>query len=171
MNHSETVSRKLEFVARIFFIVAAIALSALFLLMFGDVVGRFAFNAPFGETAEIGEYLLVAVAFLALGFAQFRGMHVRMEAAVSHFSARAQIIVYVIVRLLAIGYFAIMTMQIGKRAYMDWAQEILLSLTTLRLPTWWLSFIAFLGCAVLTISLLTQVVSDIIRLMRSQQKD
>ena len=66
MKSLETVLQRTDSVARIFFLAGALALGALFLYTFGDIAGRFLFNSPLWGTLELSEYLLVAIAFLAL---------------------------------------------------------------------------------------------------------
>ena len=165
MNLLETVSRKVEFVARAFFIIGAIALCALFLLMFGDIVGRL-FNAPIEMTVEVSEYLLVALVFLSLGFAQFKGAYVRVEILVERFPWKLRTIVNILVLSLAAVFLALMTIRIGERAYLDWVAKSVLSLSTIHLPIWWTSFLGAVGCAMLVISLVLQVVNDISKLIK-----
>ena len=52
-----------------------------------------------------------------------------------------------------------------ERAYVDWVNKILLSRTTVRLPVWWPSFVAAVGCALLVVSLGVQVLRNIVKLM------
>lgn len=164
MRRLETILRRTDFAVMIFFVVGAISLWALFLITFGDIAARFLFGSTLWGTIELSEYLLVAIAFLALAFAQLTGTHVRVEAMSSRFPARVQTIVNVLVLLVAMGFFIIMTMQIGQRAYICWSEGILLSLTTVKLPIWWPSFIGAVGCALLVIALLTQLIRNIIGL-------
>jgi len=134
--------------------------------MFGDVVGRL-FYHPIVMTAEVSEYLLVALVFLSLGFAQFKGAHVRAEILVERFPWKWRTILNILALSLATVFFAVMTVQIGERAYLDWVAKSVLSLTTVRLPIWWTSFLGSIGCAMLVISLLVQVVNDIFKLIKS----
>lgn len=165
MKHLETISRKVEFAARVLFIIGAIALCALFLLMFGDIVGRL-FNAPIKGTVEVGEYLLVALVFLSLAFAQLKGAHVRAEILVERFPWKLRTIVNILVLSLATVFFAVMARQIAGRAYLDWVAKSVLSLTEVHLPIWWTSFLGAVGCAMLVISLVLQVVNDISKLIK-----
>ena len=169
IKHLEKILRIIEFITGIMYVFGAIAICALFLLMFGDVSGRFLFNAPITGTTEVSEYLLVAIAFLSLGYAQLKGTHISMETLVSRFPEKLRITLNIFLLLLAICFFAIMTIQIGERAYLDWVEKILLSRTTVRLPMWWRSFVAAVGCALLVISLSLQLIRDIVKLASSFQ--
>jgi TRAP-type C4-dicarboxylate transport system permease small subunit len=137
--------------------------------MFGDVSGRFLFNSPIRGTTEISEYLLVAIAFLSLGYAQLKGTHVTVETLVILLPKRVRTILNIIFSLVAMTFFVVMTLQIAERAYLDWVNKILLSRTTVRLPVWWPSFLAALGCALLVISLGVQVVRHVLALMPREQ--
>ena len=165
LNRLEKILRMIEFITGIMYILAAISICVLFLLMFGDVSGRFLFNSPIRGTTEVSEYLLVAIAFLSLGYAQLKERHITVETLTVYFPERLRIVLNIFFSLVAICFFTIMTLEIAERAYLDWANKILLSRTTVRLPVWWPSFLAALGCALLVISLGVQVVRHIVRLL------
>ena len=169
MKHLEKIIRITEFVTGIMYVFGAISICALFVLMFGDVSGRFLFNAPINGTTEVSQYLLVAIAFLSLGYAQLKGAHVRVDTLVSRFPEKLQTCLNIIVLLLAILFFVIMTRQIGLRAYHDWSEKILLPVTTLRLPMWWGSLVAAIGSALLVVSLLIQLARNIVKLVSSSK--
>jgi TRAP-type C4-dicarboxylate transport system permease small subunit len=147
------------------YLIGAVAICGLFLLMFGDVSGRFLFNSPIKGTAEVSEYLLVAIAFLSLGYAQLKGIHISVETLVVHFPKKMRTVLNIFFLLVAMTFFIVMTLQIAERAYLDWANKILLSRTTVRLPVWWPSFVAALGCALLVISLGVQIVRQVLTLV------
>ena len=169
MRRLEKILRITEFITGSMYILGAISICVLFLLMFGDVSGRFLFNSPIRGTTEISEYLLVAIAFLSLGYAQLKGTHITVETLIVYLPERLRIVLDIFFSLVAIIFFTIMTLEIAERAYLDWANKILLSRTTVRLPVWWPSFLAALGCALLVISLGVQVVRHVLKLLSSDQ--
>lgn len=59
--------------------VACVALGALVVLITLQVVRRRVFDAPIVYTDEVSGYLLVAVTFLALGYALQHGDHIQVE--------------------------------------------------------------------------------------------
>lgn len=148
----------------VLYVAGAVAVCALFLLMFGDVSGRFLFNSPIRGTAEVSEYLMVAIAFLSLGYAQLKGTHISMEALVVLLPGKLKACVDLFLLLLCMGFFLIMTIQISERTYLDWKDNILLSATAVRLPVWWLSFIGAAGCALLVLSFVVQFIRKITHL-------
>ncbi len=169
MRNLEKILRIIESISGIMYLLGAISICALFLLMFGDVSGRFLFNSPIRGTTEISEYLLVAIAFLSLGYAQLKGIHIRVETFLILIPKKLRTVLNIFFSLVALTFFVVMTLQIADRAYLDWANKILLSRTTVRLPVWWPSFIAALGCTLLVISLGVQIVRQILTLIPREQ--
>lgn len=161
--------KRTEFVCKIFYIFAGVALLVLFLLMFIDVSLRFLFNSPIVGTSEVSEYILVSIAFLGLGYAQFTKQHIFVEILTSRFPKKVRAVLNIILMLLATGFFIIMTMETGNRAYKDLIGKVLLPNTTVKLPVWWISAIAALGCALLAITLLVGIVDTAIKLKKSEK--
>lgn len=164
MSRLEKFLHIIERINRTFYFCGAISICVLFLLMFGDVSGRFLFNSPIRGTAEVSEYLLVAIAFLSLGYAQLKGMHISVETLVNHLPEKWRNFLDIALSLLAMGFFSVMCIQTAERAYLDWQEGILLSATTVRLPVWWPSFVAAVGCLLLVVSLGVQVVRSAVKL-------
>jgi TRAP-type C4-dicarboxylate transport system permease small subunit len=73
--------------------------------------------------------------------------------------------VEVFTTLVVIAFFGMMTIQMGKRAYFDWSDKVLLSNSTVPLPTWWVSAIATVGAGVLVLCLLAQLIGMVTRLI------
>lgn len=163
MGSMEKLLRIIEYLTKAMYIFAAVAICALFVLMFCDVSGRFLFNSPITGTAEVSQYLLVVIAFLPLAYAQFKGAHIKIETIVSHFPEKLRIGLNILTLFMAISFFIIMTAQIGERAYLDWVDKLLLPRTTVRLPMWWPSAAATIGCALLVVALLVQFIRSIVR--------
>ncbi len=157
-----------EFGARILFMTAPVCLCALFVLMFSDVSGRFLFNSPIVGTQEIADYLLIAVAFLGLGYGQLRGQHISVDILTMHFPKKLRAVLNIILQLLAVAFFVIMTLQTGQRAYKDWLEKVLLPDTTVKLPIFGMSLLASIGCALLAIVMLVGIIERIIKLMQSE---
>ena len=169
MRRLEKILLIIESISRIFYFCGAISICVLFLLMFGDVSSRFLFNSPIRGTAEVSKYLLVAIAFLSLGYAQLKGTHISVETLVSHLTAKLRSILDIIFSLLAMGFFSVMCIQTADRAYLDWQEGILLSATSVRLPVWWPSFVAAVGCLLLVVSLGVQIVRSAVKLRTGRE--
>lgn len=167
MGWLEKLLRIIEYLTKAMYVFAALAICALFLLMFCDVSGRFLFNSPITGTAEVSQYLLVVIAFLPLGYAQFKGAHIKIDTIISHFPEKLRISLNILTFFMAISFFVVMATQIGERAYLDWADKLLLPRTTVRLPMWWPSAAAMVGCVLLVIALLVQFVRSIVQLQNT----
>ena len=171
MKLLRAIIRTTESLAAIAFGVGAICILILFLLMFGDIAGRFLFNKPIQGTAEISEYLLVSIAFLSLGYGQLKGVHISMEAVFVIFPKKVRMVLTIFVSIVVICFFSIMCVQIGERAHLDWVNKVLLPSTSVRLPVWYTSFIAATGCGVLVISLLVQLMKNVADMVGLGQED
>lgn len=143
------------------FIIGAVTLCALFALMFLDVAFRTLFSMPITGTVEISEYLLIGVAFLPLGYAQMTGTHTRVTTFIQFLPKKLQKGLEAASCIVSMIFFTVMTWQVAKRAYADWAQDVLLSNTIITLPVWWKSGIAAFGLLCVTLALLVQVLSNI----------
>ena len=160
----------IESASKIFYIFAAICLCALFVLMISDVFGRFVFNSPINGAAEVGTYMIIALAFFGLGYAQFTGRHVRISLLTMHLPEKVRNVLSIVLLLLSAAFFAMMTWKTGTVAYRDWVANVIFPRTTVPLPIWWISFFASVGCALLVISLLVQVTQKICGLEKTVPK-
>jgi TRAP-type C4-dicarboxylate transport system permease small subunit len=135
-------------------------------------MGRYLFDFAIQGAGEVSEYLLVFIAFLGLGYAQLTGTHVRVEILLSRLSPRLQKTVNIIVLLLVVAFFIVMTWQIGKETNRVWQSKLSHWGTTWTLPSWPVSFVAFVGCILLIISFFIQLVHNILDFDNRQgQKD
>lgn len=151
----------IKYINKIFYLLSGLSIYFIFLLMTSDVLGRYLFNSPIKGSSEIIPLFIVALAFLGLGHAQFLGRHVSINLLTIHLPKYVRKTLNIILLLLAGGFFIIMTIQIGRTAYHDFVNKIILTQSYTKLPIWWISFIAALGCALLVSSLLVQVVNKI----------
>lgn len=162
MNILERIEYSVAGIAWVFLIVTIIALLGLFLLTLLDilaVVTGFAFQGG----VEFGEYLLVAVIFLGLGYAQTRGTHIKIELLTSRLPSALRIYLNAFNLFVTAVFFTLMAFQIWQEAYKAWSEGIYHpGWAALAIPTWPPIFVAFLGCVVLVLSLLTQFLRHIV---------
>jgi TRAP-type C4-dicarboxylate transport system permease small subunit len=161
MKKLSQMLNRTEWVVRVFSTVGTIAIGCITSLIFIDVMARNVFDFAFQGAGEISEYLLVLIAFFGLGYAQLTGTHVRIEVLFSRLPPRLKRIMNIFIMLLLIAFFIIMTWQIGKEAYRAWAENISHWGTTWLLPTWPAHAVAFVGCVLLLISFLIQLLRGI----------
>ena len=162
----EQIRRWAEKLAWIFFIGTVVAIFGLFILIFMDMALRTALGFSIEGAIEVSEYILIAIGFLGLGYAQLKGGHVSVDIIVFNLSPKTQKIINSLILLALILFFVIMGYQIGQEAYNSWITKEYRSGTTLLIPTWPPKFIAFLGTYVLVLSFLVQlsrVITDLIK--------
>ena len=164
MGRLERVLQKADFVSKILYFIAAGALVVLSLTIFSDVMGRFLFNAPITGTDIFSNYLMVCVGFLPLGYGLLRGTHVRMEYFGDLLYKGKKPYVELFVTVVVTVFFAMMTVQIGKRGYADYVGQILKANTNVPWPVWYQSAIGTIGCAMLVIALVMQFIVTIMKI-------
>src|SRR4030067_494520 len=87
---------------------AVFATVGLFLFILLDILSRI-FLFPLPGTAEITELLLGASAFLALGYTQQAGMHVRVMVIISRLRPKSQAIIDTCVEVISVALFILIT--------------------------------------------------------------
>jgi TRAP-type C4-dicarboxylate transport system permease small subunit len=167
MKGFKKVYQVVETVSRVFYYIGAVALCLLFLGIFADLAYRFLFSTTIDGVIEVCEILMVTIAFMALGYGQLIGAHVKMEYFGELLYKRHKPYIDVVTTLIVIAFFGVMTVQVGKRAYLDWAGKVLLTNTTVPLPVWWHSAIGAAGTGMLVICLLVQLIGLIIGIVGS----
>ncbi|EKE45658.1 tripartite ATP-independent periplasmic transporter DctQ [Oceaniovalibus guishaninsula JLT2003] len=103
--------------------VAAIALFAMMVLTFVDVIGRYAFNAPVFGVAEMIQFLLAISIFAAMSLASANRGHITvdvLEPALDRVARRPR---RLFVRALSILTFALIAAQLGELAYEAWRTD------------------------------------------------
>jgi len=165
MKQLEKILNGTEVISRIFFYIGAVALVIMFILVFLDVTLRLLINHPVNGTDVYASYLMVAVGFLALGYGELNGAHVKMEYFGEKFFGAFRKYLQLIVLLIVIAFFVIMTMQIGARANSDRIAKILISNSNLPLPVWWQSAIATAGSGMLVLALIVEFIRKLLAIV------
>jgi len=158
MNAIGRVVQVIKFVNKIFYVLAGISLLALFVLMTSDVLGRFLFNHPIVGSSEVALYLIVALAFLGLPYAQSTKSNVTVDILTVHFPDRIRNNLITIGLILSLAFFLLMTWEIAVVGYKDFVNKVVMSRTVVLLPIWVISFLASVGCALLVITLVMQII-------------
>ena len=171
MKILKIILNKVEFIASIFNNIAAIALFLLFLIMNYDLFARFLFNSPMKGAAEIGTYLIVALAFFGLGHSFNTGRQVKIELVTMYLPNKLVKVLDIFFSVIAAAFFLLMTWKIASVAHNDFVRKILFPRSSVPLPIWWISFLASLGTAMLVVSLMLHVVRQIIGLGSSAEKN
>ncbi len=143
---------------------SVIALSVLFILMISDVAVRTVSTVSLKGTAEISAVLLIAVAFLALGYGQIKGVHVSVETFANYLPKNIRIIIRIILYIAAAAFFTIMAIQVADRGYTDYVDKVFMAMTNIAIPVYIQNLIAFIGVVLLVLSFIIQILRDILSL-------
>jgi len=168
MKYLDWIQKGVAFIAWVFLIVEILALIGLFLLTVLDILA-IGTGFSFQGGVEFGEYLLVAIIFLGLGYAQLKKSHFRVEVLISRLHPKLRTFVEVFILTLTFFFFTLMATQIGREAYKAWDEKIYhTGWAASGIPTWPPILVAFLGCIVLVLSLLTQLIRNAIDLINRE---
>jgi TRAP-type C4-dicarboxylate transport system permease small subunit len=165
MKRLADILNVIEFLSKVFFYIAAVSLVVIFLLIFLDVALRFTINLPVEGADIYASYLMVAVGFMALGYGELTGAHVKMEYFGNKLFGKSKKYLELLVLLIVIGFFVVMTLQIGKRAEADLVAKILTPNSTITLQVWWLSGIAGAGSGMLVVALIVEFIRKTLKII------
>jgi len=137
-------------------ILAEIALVALMLLVFHEVIVRYILVRPTIFSVEISEYLLVFITFMCSGWVLREDRHVRMVSLVSILPRRAQIVLDIAVSVLATVFCGVVTWKGAQTAIMAYVGDYHSS-SLVNFPLWIsYSFIPF-GALILGLQLFVRI--------------
>lgn len=125
--------------------VAVVAITALGVFVILDILSRLLLFPLRGTMELCGLFLAIGV-FLAFGYAQRAGMHVRVTTLISRLPLRWQAILDIFVDLLIMALFALVLWKIGEVGYHYWQSQTWYH-ATLPLPMWIENFVAAVGFA------------------------
>lgn len=97
--------------------IAVAAIAVIFGLVVVDVIGRYAFNHPVKGSNDLGELMLVIVAFAPMAYTQVAKEHVQVGLLFDRFSPRAQAISNTFGFLCGTAMYALIAWNLGKRAW------------------------------------------------------
>ena len=140
-----------------------IMLSAMVIMVFGNVVLRYAFNSGLTISEELSRWLFVWVTFLGAIVAMKEGAHLGSDTLVSRLSLAKQKVCYVIGHLLMLGICYLLF----KGSY----EQVIINLTTTS-AVMEISMAMFYGCGlVLSVSGAVILINQLVRLARGQLSD
>lgn len=156
-NHMLQVVETIDLIFR--FLVQLI-IFVMMVLIVSDAIGR-AFNYPMPGAWEItGEYLMVAIVFLGLGFTQRAGRHIKVELFNRWIPQLNASLTKIILNAVAIGYFGLM-------AYYGWSNTAYAiqikkcSISELAYPLAPAYFLVVIGCAFMCIWLAVEILQQL----------
>jgi TRAP-type C4-dicarboxylate transport system permease small subunit len=141
-------------------LIAAALLAILTFLTIADICGRFFFTKPINGVTELTEYMVAIIAFFAIAWAALTKRHVKVDLVMSHFPPNVRAIADIITGLFSAGICAI----IAWRLIMEGVdlQGLNQVSTSLDMPKYPFYYVAGLGCALLTLVMVTDLVQHVI---------
>lgn len=111
-----------RFLDRFVMVVAAIGLLAMMVHITVDVLGALLLNAPLALTSTyVTQYYMIAVAFLPVMAAEFRGAHISVDLFFKRLPPRARHVVRILVLALALAVYLMLTIQSWQQAMSKFA--------------------------------------------------
>ncbi|NLE74672.1 MAG: TRAP transporter small permease [Actinobacteria bacterium] len=96
---------------------SVLAVLAIFALVVIDVIGRYTLNHPVKGSTDIGELLLVPVAFCAMPYTQLMKEHVQVQLLLRKFSPRVQAVAEGFGYLGGAAMYGLIAWNLGERAW------------------------------------------------------
>lgn len=143
--------------------IAAVVLAAMMLLTVLDVFLRYVFNRPILGGMEITEHMMLVLCFLAISYCATEGRHVKVDLLVARLKDRVQTIFAVIVYGLSLVLFIPMTLVYIPEAIV--VQRFGEESEVLGIPAFPFYIVVIIGCGLLSIVLLVELIKSIERLL------
>lgn len=145
-------------------------LTALFLMIilnFIDVILRYFFNSPIRGVVEYTEVILIAAIFLSVGYTQNEKGHIRIDILTSVLKPKAQIVLLFITDLLSVCLFSIVIWRVFEQTLWFLRTNISHS-SNVPIPSAPFGAIITLGCIILGLLLLRDLLKDIIQALKNR---
>lgn len=162
---SSFLDRAAELIARLLNIVGVGMGLIMVLIVTANVIGRYLFRRPLIGTVEIEEFMLLALVFFGIGYAQVKKRHVSISVLVDRLPSKAQFVINNITCLLSLIVFSLITWQSLVMAKRYWIKGV--SSLFLEIPLSPFLCIVAAGCAVLCLALLSDFISSARELARN----
>ena len=151
--------------SRIMNIAASIVLAAMMLLTVSDVFLRYLFRKPILGTTEITENMMACLAFFALAWCAAQHSHLKVDLVMSFFSTRVQAVIDSLTCLIGLGVVAL----IAWRNFLEGmvVRDLNIVSSLIKIPSFPFYFVISLGCAILCLEILLQIIDNIGKTVRS----
>lgn len=145
--------------------IASVILFFMMFLTIADVFLRKVFSRSILGTVELTEFMMVVLVFFALAHTEVSNGHVRVDLIMSRFGERAQTLVDMITQFVCFLLFGLVTWSaLVHSARMKASGEVS---QDLWLPIYPFVYIVAVGCALLTLTLLTKFLMALIGRIKS----
>lgn len=131
------VKQAIRGIDRALMALAALGLLAMMLHISFDVFTDLVFNQPIAVTsAYVTQYYMIAVAFLPLAAAEYRGAHIGVDLVVNKLRAGPRRALHLMVLLLTLGVYLLLTAQAWEQASKKLAIDAFIMEQTVRVIVW-----------------------------------
>jgi TRAP-type transport system small permease protein len=153
----ERISRKLGWLSAKLAYVGAFALFVMMCLTAADVIGRYIFNHPITGVYELTEYLVLILIFSFIGYTQSEKGHVAVDLLMVKFPHKIRTIIEICNHLTCLILMVLITWM-GVQKALD-LKAVGEASPNLQIPAYPFAFFLVLGCAVMCIELLRDVLN------------
>lgn len=146
------INHLIRVIDRVLMALAAIGLLAMMLHISADVLADLLFNAPIAVTsAYVTQYYMIAVAFLPLAAAEYRGAHIGVDLVVNKMPEGSKRGLNLLVLLITLGAYLLLTAQAWEQAVKKLGIDAFIMEQTTRVSVWPSFFLLPLGFAVISL--------------------
>ena len=142
--------------------IAAVALALIALVTFGDVVGRYFFNASFAFTVELTGMLMAVIVFFGVGLVTLDDAHICADVVTMRLPERLRALFGLVTNLIAFGFIAVLTWQLWVYALFLYGKGDTTQVWTV--PLWPVAIAVALGSIFILTGLLLHVAGAFRRL-------
>ena len=152
----QKVSKKLGVCSSLLAYVGAFSLFVMMCLTSVDVVGRYIFNRPITGVFELTQYLVLILIFSFIGYTQAQKGHVAVDLLLIRIKGRIRILIEIFNHVVCLLLMLLITwMGIGKAREMI---DVGGASPNLQIPAYPFVFFLVLGCLVMCLELLRDVI-------------
>ena len=146
--------------------VAAIGLFIMMMVTVVDVIGRYVFSRPILGAYELVGFLLAVAGPLAMGYSQIKKGHIRVDFLYQRFSKRGQAILTSLAYLIGLVVFSVITWRLIDLVQYYLSLKKGSATDTLGIPIFPFVIVVAIGCAMLAIVLIYDLVHALIEVKR-----
>lgn len=157
----KTIERAIDRIEAVCQAAAAVLILSIMLIVFCDVVGRYAFNSPIPWAYDVVSlYLMAGAFFLALSYTYAAHAHIGVDILVNKLPPAGVRLIECVTCLVAIPLFGLTAISGVNRAYESWANGDAVS-GPIAWPTWIGPGVMTLGASLLVLRLAFRLIGNV----------
>jgi TRAP-type C4-dicarboxylate transport system permease small subunit len=168
MRIAQVLETFLNRFSRILITMGIIVLMLLTFIMVAGVISRYFINMPIPGVLEVIEYMMVTLLTLGLAYTAVARRNIIIDILITHLPANMRAGFIAIASAVSLGFFVIVTWASVLYAQSQYAVMAVSSI--LHIPRWPFASVVALGCFLLTLVLIGDVVKNFYHLRGSNSK-